>query len=68
MAAAKVLAKGAVAKVVVGLAAVAQVVTEELAVTVQQILALAEAQEFQVENQALVVLVLLSFVLNFNRG
>jgi hypothetical protein len=47
---------------------VAQVVTEELAVTAQQILAEAEAQEFQVENQALVVLVLLSFVINFNRG
>ena len=33
----------------------------------QQILALAEAVEFQEEHQVLVVQVLLSFVINFNR-
>ena len=52
----------------VAAAAVVLVVMVVQVVMEQQILAEAEAQEFQVENQALVVLVLLSFVLNFNRG
>jgi hypothetical protein len=52
----------------VALAAAVQVVQEELELTAQQILALVVAQEFQVENQVLVVQVLLSLGTNFNRS
>jgi hypothetical protein len=52
----------------VAMAAAVQAVQEELELTAQQILALVVAQEFQVENQVLVVQVLLSLGTNFNRS